>query len=1580
MLTQIIRADDLFAVISSPTSSNEEKLNLIMNLKAHVKRDFVDIFQVPKYLETLSIAIDISDYNILSNSWSALCHMIKRVNIQDKSGKVLKDQSFIVLPIIINKLGDNKSSIKASARKALEGYWLSASRKVEESVMDIGFGHSNKKVVHESVSWLDHIIVNINPHFKLDAFVPSLVRILRNYSNDQEIVDTTRLLLIHYYNMKHNRLYKFDLQSELDSQNVSKNIQTSILNEIDFTTAELSIQKRKLQSQIYHQSSSRSPSGQSEIKQNTTQALSIEDHRGESVKNTAMKNREESNANLNVSHLPSNSFKPLSRPSSRSSLNISQNTQSQHDHHNHNANISSKLSESISSSEIASSDSTNDDAELNRIISKIPNYALDTSVKDQNCMDSNDLYNKFASISLAFEGKETEFNWRARELGIITLRSIIRGNAHLEFIDDLQICLRDSSDGICKAVSSLRTTLSSNGCQFVKELALYLKKSFDSLTDLFLPTLIKLCSATKNIASTHANMAISIIFLNISFSSKYVSKILSSVNEKNVSPRSYSGLWLQIILTRFHKSPMFYSTIDVSKKILAKLLSDPNPTVRQVARDTYWCFWSKFKTEAESVLSKFDSNVIKGVERSRPKNLQSSSSSMTPSLAPKKSRPSIKEAIMAKNKELRSKQLEQGIGSRPSSRVTSRSSIDNFDKELNRKPSRSISEANKRVSRTIGAPKRAGSTSSLNAKADPPSNNTDHGRRNESFLSNPSMNSTPSSGNYANNGEQRNSTSKPDTNSHHQSSFDKQNDPILKFLSSNRPELVEEGVHLLRYAIMGDEDLSNETSSLLKKISIENPILLKPLFLEGENLFRKSYKFFEAEDFLRTCSLVIPPSDRNVQIIISLMDVDEVYESISKILSYVTNYFNIVDDDELTMQIIKYKSQIVAMLIEFLSKCTDKIPINDGQFVKLVTILFDLVDLLRSTDAYSSFGILLNKLYYINPSLFSNELKMMNETSREDIESIVGIKKVIDLSTNFANLSSSNELTRVVPGQEINLSPLKGTSDLTKLIPSRRAGPDSTIVFVRQKSSNSLNTNSDIMIDDIKSVDLDAEPDFDKEVEDNIDIDEDDEHLHTFHGDDAHESADPGQDDEDLDEAIDEDINIVVNVSEHDNHSYDEADDDAHEGPLASMVIHSPPHGQQQASGSSQSSKILSSDEQHNKLSEVKGDISKKRDEISKDSSLAKQGSGHASNLMVRFNQSDSAELVEDFAQVKITELKNQLNDNNVFQEFIDSPKFHGQQLSAKSSIQTFIDKVDPLNKISSRSKPINIFQDDNDGSPQKVKDYSYSERNWFNFQVTKTAEEIDSNSDLCFSTEKFEELCHKLCYQANEKVNFVTLLAYLKTIHSTDSTNYYEQTGQHILEDSLWHFFDKLDEIPQKSLQYGLVILKQTLINRTKVNLSKLWCLLVELSKSIDRLDDLSEAISEIYNEALCGIYSSKNLLFQALGSLKSQSIHENKNSLLFIIECLSKLIGMGTFNLLIDDSLITQIDSALCDLINHDDQGIRACVILNYGKLLKASRTVHLSDMNKVDTPTEKDRMETVVQKFSIPQQKLVQYYSQD
>ncbi|ODV77511.1 uncharacterized protein CANTADRAFT_55826 [Suhomyces tanzawaensis NRRL Y-17324] len=907
MLSPTVSANELFLVVASKSSTNETKLHHIQQLKSHVKKDLVDISLVAKYVEALAIAVDIPDLGILTVSFSVLSHLVKRVSMQDKSGNVLKGQSFLILPIIINRLGDSKASTRSSARKALEAYWFSAPKQVEEAVAEIALNHRNPSISLESILWLDHIVMNVNQHFKLDSFLPALAQTLASSTSpaSPDVVDSIKSLFSNYYNLRQNRLYKFDLAKKLENHEVPLKLINEIMKDI------------------------------TGIDEGFIRAGEVRADITETEVETGM------------------------------------------------------------------------DPKLQSIINNAK-YAVDSSIPPLEVRNSGMLQDIMNDVISIFNGRETEFNWTPREKQIIKLRSILRGNTPIEFKDDLLQYLKEASDAINKAVSTLRTTLSSHGCHFVKECAIVLQADFDPLVECFLPTLIKLCSATKLIASTNANHAITAIFASCSYNYRLLQRVLSCAHEKNVQPRTYSGVWVQILLLRFHSNQSFLSVhttaaagVEVTSKIIQKLLGDPNPAVRQVAKDTFWCFWSKFQNDAENLLTKLEPNIVKNLERSRP---QAGAGIARLSSAPKKPRSSIKESIIQRNKELKSKQREAAINSRPSTKAVSRSATPTESLNIKAKSTNQVIEDLPNITRK---------EQPLKSTIQP---------------------------------EKPKAIEEP---AHTEVAFDKQADPILKFLSSNQTGLIEEGVNLLKYAILGNEDLSTEINGLLRKISIRDPYLLGPLFLSGDNLFRRSYQFFSPEDFLRICCILIEPStDQKIESIISLISADQIYDSVTRLLSYTISTSNILDDDELTIQIIRFKSSIIKMAVSFLLVSLDRIPISDSNFLKLCTNLLELVSLLKSTEVYPVFSSLMVKLHTINPILYTSELELVDESTKEEVELLVGIdRNSAKTLNNMNNLGSLFDLTQVNHRGNIDkFSPVKLNSDFTMIMPIMKNNNEFTYI------------------------------------------------------------------------------------------------------------------------------------------------------------------------------------------------------------------------------------------------------------------------------------------------------------------------------------------------------------------------------------------------------------------------------------------------------------------------------------------------------------------------------------------------------
>lgn len=1480
----VISADALYQLISSSDENYNQKSDGINDLKAFVKKDFVDVDQAPKYFEALSIAVDITNQGISVNAFSTLSHLVKRISMQEPNGTVLKKQSYLVLPIIIGRLGDSKGSTRNAARKALEAYWFSAPKEVEDAIMEISLKHRNSAVVKEAVVWLHHIIKNVSPHFKLTPFIPDLVRLLAVYNSlyHEDIIEVTKALLTDYYSMKHNRLYKFDLIKELDNQKVSGDI-------LDYFVQGPSLDKPS-------RTSSHPPRKNNIGENNFVLAGSTRvtvgghsNHKHEQVGN---------NTNLTSDKITHHS------PVASATLAKPGRTEDE---------VRKSLPNMDGDSEIKN-DKYNPAAELDPVLEKLVlqyNYKIDDSIQPLRVNSPEHLYDMFNAMLPAFDGKETEFNWGAREKKIIELRSIIRGNAPWEYSSDLVACLRELSDGICKGMSSLRTTLCSHTCHFVKECAIILKEKFDPLFELFHPTLTKLCSSTKHISSSNANMAICAMFINTSYNYKLLLKILSASADKNVQPRSYSAVWLQIILLRFSELSAFLSYngnvgmsgTDACSKVLMKLLADPNPNVRQTAKDAYWCFWSKFPSKAGVLLSKLDAKVVKGIGRSKPTHLSSNSVGLLliANLNSKKSRPSIREAILSRNKELKTKQKDSRELSRPVSRINS-------------------------------APPLALGTG---VSADHPdihiagNNGSQHATRS---LSNPHVSNPELHKNHqktvrasrvfspiiaVTKNEEKNSTEneesvekKEDGAENYETgdlSYEKEKDPILKFLSSDQPELIAEGVTLLKYAIMGEEDLDKGIIHLLRDISIKKQDLLKPLFMGTDQLFRKSSSFFAPDDFLRICFIVRQPFDeRTIDLIISTMSVDEVYSSLIKLVSLSTNIGNIVDDNNLTMQIIRYKSTIIGLVISFMNRSLDKIPISDTHFMQILGNLLELVDLLKSTGIYESFSHLLKKMHSINPTIFESELLMLPSSAKEEIEYVVGIDGILDLGKDMTttNIGSMFDLTKVIPDNNLgNISPLKAPSDLTMLMPVVK-GPEKDFVLESQKNitGNVQQQNTE------------------KSEKENL--------LEAFE---KLRDLLPFQDGKSSRHTETESVNDSMQIDRRlSNIDPDKKENQSHSG---------------------------MSD------ADAKLDIASMRDEESRSFFLE---SDHPESVKLNYENGTSVaqlgysnELADNFAQVKITEKSRSHSNNN-------------------NTIQSFIEKVDPLNRISNKNRPITIYSDSKRGSPQKVREYSYNDLNWFNFQLARVSTHGAMSSNDHFSIASFGVLCDKMMSNRLEEEDVVHILNYIRRYDHYDQElrDYFDKEGIKTLEKSLLCYFLDRRGISDSDWVHGLIILKQLFVSRIALPLESTWDILLRVSTASDILtDDLYEALGEVFDEILTGAYSTKAILSVILNSITSFGSDTSLGALCFSFESLYKLLSVGSLTLIINSELISQIDMAIHEYLNSPEVEVRRYVVLTYGMLLKSHRSAKHFDENDVNA---EDSMESIMLKFTVPQKKLIEYYS--
>lgn len=215
---------------------------------------------------------------------------------------------------------------------------------------------------------------------------------------------------------------------------------------------------------------------------------------------------------------------------------------------------------------------------------------------------ARELEDVFQDMHPCFEGKETEANWMARDKNVLRLRRLTKGNAPQDFQASFVAGIRSLIDGILKVCNSLRTTMSTNGCQLVQDLARTVSVALDPLLEVLLQNFIKMCSATKHIAAKNGSDTVELLLLHLSYNVRILQHISLATQDKNQQPRSNASAWLQIVLKQHvHSKGQIEhgGGVELVEKSIKKGLMDANPKVKEGMRTAYWTFASLWPDKAE---------------------------------------------------------------------------------------------------------------------------------------------------------------------------------------------------------------------------------------------------------------------------------------------------------------------------------------------------------------------------------------------------------------------------------------------------------------------------------------------------------------------------------------------------------------------------------------------------------------------------------------------------------------------------------------------------------------------------------------------------------------------------------------------------------------------------------------------------------------------------------------------------------------------------------------------------------------------------------------------------------------------
>lgn len=523
------------------------------SFKADVKRVSVDLSHIETYFEALRVAIAQPETSSVGSSslhsykdmaYSTMFHLIKRLSSQSSDG--LKACAHIAMPLLLQRLADQRQSSRSTARVIFLEYWRSCPGEGDVCLRNVGFEHSNEMVRSESVKIVYERLTMET--FAFRSFTPSMVRLLADRS--QSVSEAAQGVIVLFFSNAPVRA-KMDIQRELKDQGVNNEISNTILKQIGMLKS------------IPGRESPALPSMPSSLQQRHPQPFKL---------TTSSPSRENSR------------YDPQFSANSRA----------------------------IASGAASSSTSSPRVLDVLWATNQL-GYAMENLSPEY--VDSAEHLEDITEQMLPyFAGKETEHNWQYREKSIKKFRALLRGNAVASYKDQIIAMLRELSDGICKAASSLRTSLSSNGCGLIKDAAIILKH--DMVIEPFLTTSVRLSMGAKKITAQQSSVTIIAMLINSTYTSRYLTHCQQVMAEKIPQAKVYCASWLRLIICCHHTSK--YLDESILEHCLIKALSDANPLVRESMRQVYWDYFEIRPLRAKAVFKDLDANVRKALDRANP--------------------------------------------------------------------------------------------------------------------------------------------------------------------------------------------------------------------------------------------------------------------------------------------------------------------------------------------------------------------------------------------------------------------------------------------------------------------------------------------------------------------------------------------------------------------------------------------------------------------------------------------------------------------------------------------------------------------------------------------------------------------------------------------------------------------------------------------------------------------------------------------------------------------------------------------------------------------------------------------------
>ena len=162
------QAANLLAILRTDASI-DAKVTQVNNVKSGIKQNNVPDHCVQPLFEATRISMTSQHAALVNAGFSTLNHLLTRLSRQEP--KHVAKEAARTLPLVIEKMGDQKEKYRQLAAQCLTTFWKISPMDVERLVKNAGLVGKNSRMKESSIRWVVQVIFCVLRH----STTPSLL-------------------------------------------------------------------------------------------------------------------------------------------------------------------------------------------------------------------------------------------------------------------------------------------------------------------------------------------------------------------------------------------------------------------------------------------------------------------------------------------------------------------------------------------------------------------------------------------------------------------------------------------------------------------------------------------------------------------------------------------------------------------------------------------------------------------------------------------------------------------------------------------------------------------------------------------------------------------------------------------------------------------------------------------------------------------------------------------------------------------------------------------------------------------------------------------------------------------------------------------------------------------------------------------------------------------------------------------------------------------------------------------------------------------------------------------------------------